>query len=100
MTSTVEHVVFFKIKESSLGLMKTFHEDFENLRKIPGLLELSFGPTITTAHTAGYNYGLRAKFVDEASMTAYLPHPLHMTAVSKLQDHLAGPVAVLDWFIN
>ena len=72
-------------------------------RGIPGIVDVTFGRSFTTARARGFTHVLNVRFVDKAAGDAYQPHRLHAAFKKILRGNLSpasgctGPVACLDW---
>jgi len=53
-------------------------------QKIPGIIEVQAGEN-RNSHNQGYTYGCVIRFVDEAHLQAYFPHPEHRVVGAELR---------------
>ncbi|KAG2387752.1 hypothetical protein C9374_001346 [Naegleria lovaniensis] len=98
MSKTVDHVVFFKLKEVSEEKEKELMEELNSLpSKIEGVQTLTFGRNITPERAQGYNYALRATFDSKEIIQKYAIHPEHVKVATKLKELFEAPPICLDW---
>lgn len=91
MKRKVKHIAFFKFKADRTPeqVAEAFRiiEDFP--KKIPGILDLTWGPDISTEGLSkGFTHSVAMLFEDVAARDAYLIHPVHQDAVSKVIPQL------------
>jgi antibiotic biosynthesis monooxygenase (ABM) superfamily enzyme len=53
-------------------------------QKVPGILDVQVGENLNSSNNKGYTYGFAMRFVDEAHLKAYGPHPDHQIAGAEL----------------
>ena len=76
----VKHVVLLRLRPDipQSTIERLFAEIAALRRKIPGLLDFSWGAySSPEGLNRGFTHGFVMTFVDEASRDAYLPHPEH-----------------------
>jgi hypothetical protein len=80
------HVVLLQPKpEVTLEEMQTALEQVRALQqKIPGIIDVQAGENVNSSNHKGYTYGFVMRFVDEAHLRAYAPHPDHQVVGSEL----------------
>ncbi|WP_029192823.1 Dabb family protein [Paenibacillus harenae] len=95
-----EHLVVFKFNTSiTPAKQQELLDQLLAFRgRIPGIADLSAGINVTeeTDNIHGYTLGLRVTFEDQASLSAYGPHPVHQQFVKSL-DGLLENVVVVDY---
>lgn len=94
----IEHVVLFKIKASATDRQKT--DMLQRLLalkdRIPGIVHASAGANFSD-RARGFTHGFVVRFVDRASLDAYLPHPEHQAVVEKFVKPISEGVLVVDY---
>lgn len=84
----IEHLVFFRPRQDAspeaLERMLTALRGLKD--SVPGVVELSCGPTFSPERGGGYQVGLRVRLRDRAALAAYLPHPSHQAALSIIRE--------------
>ncbi|PZE20156.1 Dabb family protein [Paenibacillus xerothermodurans] len=94
----VEHLVFFKLHESTSEqdkqhIISTLHK----LKEIPGITEFSAGLNHSAeGKSKGFEVGMRIGFQDRAALDSYLPHLLHTSTIDGIRHHFAD-VFVFDY---
>jgi Stress responsive A/B Barrel Domain len=75
----IAHIVLLKPKaESTHQEMKHVLDQVRTLQHtIPGIVDVQSGENISEKHQ-GYTFGFIMRFVDEAHLKAYAPHPAHL----------------------
>ena len=89
----IRHCVFYRFRNGvSADERAEIHAGLAALvGQIDGLLRCDFGPNVSPEGLAqGFNHGFVMDFVDAAARDAYLPHPAHKAAGSKLVAALEG----------
>ena len=62
----------------------------QHLVPLPGVLTVDHGPSVSTEGLeSGFDWALAIRFVDEAALAAYLPHPEHVVVGRHLQADAA-----------
>lgn len=79
------HIVLFDFKPEITSQEKdaALTHVRELQHKIPGILSVHAGASITS--NKSYSYGFVMVFADEASWRAYAPHPAHQPVSQELQ---------------
>lgn len=85
----INHVVLIKAKEGVSDEQVTeAYRDLEELKNIlPGITGFKAGKNLSPENRAqGYTHGFVMSFADQDSLNAYLPHPEHSRAATKLRE--------------
>lgn len=95
MRTRIKHVAFLKFKascsEADIAAMWRLIEGLP--KQIPGLLELTWGPNVSTEGLdQGYTHSFVMVFEDAAARDAYLPHPAHQAVVKELLPRLESVI--------
>lgn len=94
----IEHVVLFKLKDSSPDDQKL--EMLKALLKlkdqIPGILEVSAGVNFSQ-RAQGYTHGFTVRFTDREALERYLTHPNHVAVVDEKVRPLSEGVLAFDF---
>ncbi len=91
----VKHIAFFKFKPTCTREdIADVWRIMENLpRKIPGILGFTWGPnTSTEGLSQGFDHSFVMVFESPAARDAYLPHPVHQDAVTKVVPRLESVI--------
>ncbi|KAL9649016.1 hypothetical protein ABK040_008394 [Willaertia magna] len=95
---SVEHVVFFKLKDISEEQERSLKEQVEQLvNKIDGVLSIVFGRNISPERSQGYTHALRATFQSKEIIKIYAEHPEHVKVATQLKSLAEAPAICLDW---
>ena len=73
----LDHLVIFRFRPLSDEESAQMIAEVNSLKKIEGVLDLSFG-TNFSSRSAGYTHGLLVRLADKAGLQAYLEHPDHI----------------------
>lgn len=94
----VVHVVLFKWKEDvTSDAIAAAVKALQALKdQIPGILEITCGRNFSE-RSQGFQQGLVVKFVDQAALEAYLPHPEHQAVVQNLIKPILADILALDY---
>lgn len=64
---------------------RRLREAVEDMREIPGIIDIQFGPRVQAAWAGGteptFDYAFVVTFDSEESVVNYHPHPLHMKTI-------------------
>lgn len=99
MASTiVEHVVLFKLKESSSTERTAAQVSaWRSLENLDTVVELTAGPVLDPAPLAsGFTHAIYGRYKDRAALEAYNVHPTHQKVVQFGHDVVENVLAV-DW---
>ena len=84
----VKHVVLFKfIHDKTSKEMEYTSEQVKSLYLIPGVLDVSFGPTFTK-RGKGYTHCLVVDLLTEDALNIYATHPVHLDFINKTKGYL------------
>ncbi|MHA6298896.1 Dabb family protein [Devosia sp. CAU 1758] len=89
----IRHNVFVRFRpEINSAEKSSIYADLLALRDVvPGMLNMSYGPNVSPEGLhQGYTDGFSMEFIDEAARDAYLVHPDHKAAGSRLVAALEG----------
>lgn len=89
----IRHCVFVRFRpEVSHEEKAALYAELESLREVvPGFLGMSFGPNLSPEGLhQGFADGFTMDFADEHARDAYLVHPAHQAAGTKLVAALEG----------
>jgi len=89
----IRHCVLVRFRsEVTQEQRNDVYAELESLREVvPGFLAMYFGPNVSPEGLhQGFADGFTMDFVDEAARDAYLEHPDHKAAGSKLVAALEG----------
>ena len=92
MTRRTKHIAFFQFKDDCTAAdIAEVWQIIEALpSQIPGILNLSWGPnTSSEGLSDGFTHSFVMLFESAAARDAYLPHPAHQSAVSRVVPRLA-----------
>ena len=80
------HAVFLQLKpETTSEEIQAAVERVKALQqKIPGIIDIQAGEN-RNPNNLGYTYGFIMRFVDEAHLQAYFPHPEHRAVGAELR---------------
>ena len=80
------HAVFLQLKpETTSEEIQAAMEHVKALQqKIPGIIDIQAGEN-RNPNNQGYTYGFIMRFVDEAHLQAYFPHPEHRVVGAELR---------------
>lgn len=93
----VAHLILVKLKEEASAEAKAGLVDaLKKLSDIPGVTHCTAGE-VFSARNDGYGIACAMHFIDQASLDAYGPHPLHQDMVQNhLRPNMTG-VALVDY---
>lgn len=96
----IKHVVLCWLAEpgNSAHLHKVI-EASRQLRAIPGIDDLSVGPSVPSQRPVvddSFDVGVVMDFRDQATMNAYLDHPEHLGRVQQIFQPLCGRIRIYD----
>ncbi|EAN85749.1 hypothetical protein C3747_9g2020c [Trypanosoma cruzi] len=110
MQPKICHVVFFRLdpaKVTTLLPTDVLQRHLSVLReKVPGLLELNFGPTGTNLYpnyvdcSNGYTHCLVSKHADADKLKVYAEHPDHVVFANLLKSSSAAPPIRIDFELS
>ena len=89
----IRHIVLLRFRsEVTSDERATIYLDLAALRSVvPGFLAMSYGPNVSPEGKGrGFTEAFTMDFVDEAARDAYLVHPAHKAAGSRLVAALDG----------
>lgn len=92
MTRRTKHIAFFQFKDDCTAAdIAEVWQIIEALpTQIPGILNLTWGPnTSSEGLSDGFTHSFVMLFESAAARDAYLPHPAHQAAVSRVVPKLA-----------
>lgn len=94
----VEHIVLVKLKpETTAEQESRLIEMLKGLQTaVPGIIDLTVGPTFTPERSQGFTVGLVVRFHDRQGLAAYGPHPNHVP-VKDYIGQIAESVLALDY---
>lgn len=94
----VEHLVLFKLKESTTESQKReIVETLKELAEIDGVAAFSSGLNHSAeGKSKGFEVGMRIGFRDQGALNAYLPSEKHQTVIGRVKHHFED-VIVLDY---
>jgi len=90
----VVHMVLFKLKKLSSDSFDALHNAAIELKKIPGVLDLSFGEDFSK-RSKEYTHGLYVAFKDKEAGEHYGPHAIHEQFKKLIHPSYDGEDAVL-----
>ncbi|HWD95337.1 MAG TPA: Dabb family protein [Acidimicrobiales bacterium] len=97
----VQHVVLFNfptdLGESDWAEMQRQVRAWPH--EIGGMTVLRLGASINAERTRGYQYLLFMEFADEAALTAYQQHPVHLEFLRWILDRDCTPLA-FDYYLD
>jgi len=96
----IKHIVLMKFKaDTTVEALEKATANLLALKgKVPGVQEISFGPTFTTDRSNGYTHALVVDLDDKASLETYGPHPEHQAVVAAdLKPNFEGPPLAMDY---
>lgn len=89
----IRHIVLLRFRPEITDAEKTaIYADLESLRElVPGFVGMSYGPNVSPEGLhQGYTEAFAIDFTDAAARDAYLVHPAHKAAGSRLVAALEG----------
>ena len=89
----IRHIVLLRFRaDVSTDQRNVIYADLAALKSVvPGMLAMSYGPNVSPeGKDMGFADGFSMDFVDEAARDAYLVHPDHQAAGSRLVAALEG----------
>lgn len=89
----IRHIVLLRFRpEVGTDERNAIYHGLAGLKAVvPGLLAMSYGPNVSPeGKDRGFSDGFIMDFVDEAARDAYLVHPAHRAAGSRLVAALEG----------
>ena len=95
MPTRIKHIAFFKFQPSctAADIAEVWRLIEELPRQIPGILDLTWGPNISTEGLdQGFTHSFVMVFESAAARDAYLPHPVHQAVVQKLMPRLEAVI--------
>jgi hypothetical protein len=99
-SGTVTHVVLFWMKDpQDTAARKRLMDATESLRKIPGMMRLTYGRAIPSTRSvvdASFDLGIVMTFANRKALNAYEEHPIHAKAVQEVLLPLTKKVQVYD----
>lgn len=97
----IVHVVIVWLKQpGNAAHRQRVIDSAEELKAIPGLLEVGAGPPLPSTRPVvdgGYDVAIVMKFRDEASLRAWGPHPEHQRIVREVVEPLVERYLVYDF---
>ena len=100
----VHHVVICWLKEpGSLAARNEVIQASEDLREIPGVVDLHAGPVLPDARPttdSSFDVALIITFDSEASLRSYPQHPLHQKIVREIIKPRVARYIAYDWQEN
>jgi len=102
MTSPVDHVLLFKVKEgTTTEQLKTLQEGTSSLCQIPGVISTRVGEIFVESwmadRTAGYTHYIRVQLGSREDLRVYQDHKTHVKVREEcIKPVLFGPPLVVD----
>jgi hypothetical protein len=95
MSKQIKHIAFLKFHRSctAADIAELWRLIEELPQQIPGVLDLTWGPNVSTEGLdGGFTHSFVMVFESAAARDAYLPHPAHQAVVRKLMPKLASVI--------
>ncbi|KAJ3016084.1 hypothetical protein HKX48_004208 [Thoreauomyces humboldtii] len=81
--------VLFKFKDSVPATdVATVEKDVWELKSVPTVLKMSFGPTFTTHKAQGFTHTMVFEFANKEDLQTYLGSPTHCEFVQKFSGYV------------
>lgn len=96
----IKHIVLMKFKaDTPAEALESAAANLLALKgKVPGIQDITFGPTFTTDRSNGYTHALVVDLDDKAALEGYGPHPEHQAVVAEnLKPNFEGPPLAMDY---
>ena len=74
----IDHVVLLRLRDNEFTKLQLKQALEELPRQIPGLIDLTCGPTYSTTRANGFTHGLVARIQSKEALSKYAIHPDHL----------------------
>ncbi|XP_042433579.1 stress-response A/B barrel domain-containing protein UP3-like [Zingiber officinale] len=103
--STVEHVVLFKIRESTdQSKIDAMMSGLRSLVSLDVVSHLTAGPILrhrsSAASASGFTHLLHSRYRSKEDLATYSAHPAHMAVVMELGLPISDDVMAVDWVVD
>ncbi|KAJ9168023.1 hypothetical protein P3X46_019602 [Hevea brasiliensis] len=98
-TTTIEHIVLFKVKDDTdHGKVNTMLSSLNSLVSLDPVLHLAAGPLYgTKSSPIPFTHMLHSRYSSKDNLNAYSAHPSHVTAVKESVLPICDDVMAVDW---
>lgn len=99
MSSTIEHIVLFKVKpDTDQSKVNTMINNLNGLVSLDQVLHLTSGPVIRTGSSLfSFTHMLHSRYNSKDDLDAYSQHPAHMSVVKESVLPICEDVMAVDW---
>ncbi|KAJ0030661.1 hypothetical protein Pint_13473 [Pistacia integerrima] len=99
MSSTVEHIVLFKVKsDTDQSKVNTMINNLNGLISLDPVLHLTSGPVIRTGSSLfSFTHMLHSRYNSKDDLAAYSEHPDHMSVVKESVLPICEDLMAVDW---
>ncbi|XP_072980489.1 stress-response A/B barrel domain-containing protein UP3-like [Typha angustifolia] len=97
--STVEHVVLFKVRDSTdPSKIDAMISHLRSLVSLPGVAHLSAGPVLRNRSAAAtFTHLLHSRYASKSELAAYGSDPTHLAVVKDLVLPICDDILAFDW---
>ncbi|OAY76734.1 stress-response A/B barrel domain-containing protein UP3-like [Ananas comosus] len=100
MASAVEHVVLFKVRDSTdPSVVDSMVTHLRSLSSLPGVAHLSAGPLLRprSAAAAPFTHLLHSRYASKGDLASYAADPAHLAIVRDRVLPICDDIVALDW---